>query len=79
MKDIPLVPFFGSVRLVEAEEIRCLLEGHGLHAVVLGGNTVQQGALYGSAFGEARVMVPQDQLDAARQVLRSLGRWPGAA
>jgi hypothetical protein len=74
MADVALKPVFVSTNAMDAEEVRCLLEGSGLMPLVLGAQTSWHGRLYGQSFGSATVVVPEDQLAAAADVLRAAGR-----
>ncbi len=74
MADAALKPVFVSTNAMDAEEVRCLLEGSGLMPLVLGAQTSWHGRLYGQSFGSATVVVPEDQLQAAADVLRAAGR-----
>lgn len=67
---------FLSNNPIQAEEVRCLLEGNGLLAFVWDSHVVTLNPVYGGPLGGVKVMVPEDQLEAARDVLRDAGRLP---
>lgn len=73
-KRIGLVPIFVSNTALEAEEVRCLLEGSGLTPVVFDAHLPQMIPALGAPVGGVRVMIPEDQRESAAEVLRDAGR-----
>jgi hypothetical protein len=72
-----LVPVFVSNSAIEAEELRCLLEGSGLTAFVFDARLPAMIPALAAPLGGVRVMVPEDQLEHAAEVLRDAGRLEG--
>jgi hypothetical protein len=72
--DQELVVVYVSNNPMQAEEVRCLLEGSGLVAFVWDNHVVALNPFLGGPLGGVKVAVPQDQADAARDVLREAGR-----
>lgn len=73
-KRVGLVPVFVSNTALEAEEVRCLLEGSGLTPVVFDAHLPQMIPALGAPVGGVRVMIPEDQVERAAEVLRDAGR-----
>jgi hypothetical protein len=66
-----LVVVMTAATTIQAEEARALLEGNELDAFVFDGHTLGLNPMLGGALGGVRVCVPDDQAEAARDVLRA--------
>jgi hypothetical protein len=68
---------FTTTRLLEAEQIRSLLEARGFLARVLDGNVVSMKPWLSGWAGGIKVVVPADQVEDARAVLADAGLLGG--
>ena len=69
-----LVVVYLSNNPMQAEEVRCLLEGSGLVAFVWDKHVITLNPVLGGPLGGVKVMVPRDQVDAVRDLFRETGR-----
>lgn len=72
-----LRPVFLTTNAMEAEEVRCLLEGSGLTPVIFNPRPSRRNPFAPAALAAASVMLPADQLERAADVLRDAGRLTG--
>jgi hypothetical protein len=72
-----LKPIFITTNPMEAEEIRCLLEGSGLTPFVFDSRAPIVNPFVPAPLAGARVMLPADQFEHATEVLRDAGRLTG--
>lgn len=68
---------FTTDRLLEAEQVRSLLEANGLLARVLDGNVVSMFPWLSGWAGRIKVIVPPSQAEEAREVLKDSGLLGG--
>ncbi|HEX4048727.1 MAG TPA: DUF2007 domain-containing protein [Elusimicrobiota bacterium] len=78
-EDAPPVIVFVTPRLIEAEQVRGLLEGHGFLARVLDGNIVSMLPYLSGWAGGIKVVVPAGQARDARDVLADAGLLDGGS
>jgi hypothetical protein len=73
-KDQELTAVFISNNAMEAEEVRCLLEGSGLTPMIFDAHLPTLNPFLGAPLGGVRILVPEDQVGRAAEVLREAGR-----